>query len=174
MFKYTINRLCALMLMACFTGHAYAQKQKVNWLTPAKADTASVSKPVLIDLYTTWCGWCKVMDRKTYTNSSLAAYVNEKFYPVKYDAENKAAIKWKGKTFIFSQAYKANEFAVFLTKGRLAFPTTVIIPADGSEPQAIAGYLKPADMELILKFFGENAYKEMSFESFQKQMKRSW
>jgi uncharacterized protein YyaL (SSP411 family) len=177
MFKCTIDRLLAAFIcgaMLCLAERAAAQKPKVDWKTVAVADSAKQLKPVLIDLYTTWCGWCKVMDKKTYTNRELAAYVNEKFYAVKYDAESKAAIKWKGRTFMYSPAYKVNEFAVFLTKGQLAFPTTVIIPADGSEPQAIAGYLKPQDMELILKYFGDDTYKKMSFDAFQKQLKRSW
>lgn len=177
MFKCTIARLTAALILSaamCFAGDARAQKAKIDWINISAADSGNAGKPVLIDLYTDWCGWCKVMDRKTYTNKALAAYVSEKFYAVKVDAESRSAIKWKGKTFLFSSTYKANEFAVFLTNGRLAFPTTVIIPADGSEPQAVAGYMKPNEMELFLKYFGDQAYKTMSFDAFQKQLKKSW
>src|SRR6185503_4150425 len=59
----------------------------------------SESKPILIDLYTNWCYWCKVMDKKTYTNSKVISYINEHFYPVKFDAESKEIIKWKNKDY---------------------------------------------------------------------------
>ena len=135
---------------------------------------AATRQPVLIDLYTDWCGWCKVMDKKTYTNKDLAAYVQEKYYAVKINAETKAAINWKGRTFNFSSDYKANEFAIYVTGGRLSFPTTVIIPADGSAPQAIPGYLKPKEMELFLKYYGEQFEKRMSVDEYMKQAKPNW
>jgi thioredoxin-related protein len=56
----------------------------------------------------------------------------------------------------------------------LSYPTTVIIPTDGSGPQAIPGFLSPAEFELILKYFGENNYGKVSFEEFRKSFKSSW
>lgn len=142
----------------------------------AEAETAAATekKPMLIDLYTNWCGWCKVMDKKTYTNKDLAAYVQEKYYAVKINAESKTAINWKGRTFNFSPEFKANEFAIYITSGRLSFPTTVIIPANGSAPQAIPGYLKPKEMELFLKYYGEHFDRRMSVDEYMKTAKSTW
>lgn len=44
-------------------------------------------KIVLVDLYTSWCGWCKRMDRDTYTNEEVAAFINKKFIPIKLNPE---------------------------------------------------------------------------------------
>jgi thioredoxin-related protein len=63
---------------------------------------------------------------------------------------------------------------VYITQGRLEFPTTVVIPTDGSEPQAIPGYLETKDFELIAKYFGEGGYGKIPFEKFQKEFKASW
>jgi uncharacterized protein YyaL (SSP411 family) len=58
-------------------------------------------RPILIDLYTDWCGWCKVMDKKTYTNKKVIEYLQDKFYPVKLDAETRERITWNGKNLCF-------------------------------------------------------------------------
>src|ERR671921_2845222 len=69
-------------------------REKLPWmkLQEAQAAAKKQNKPILIDLYTDWCGWCKVMDKQTYANKNVAAYINEKFYPVKLNAEMKQAI----------------------------------------------------------------------------------
>jgi thioredoxin-related protein len=149
--------------------------EKLKWmnLSDAAASLEKEKRPVLIDLYTDWCGWCKVMDKKTYSNQQVAEYLQEKFYPVKVNAESRDAIVWNGKTYRFNSSYRSNEFAVYITQGRLEFPTTVIIPADG-EPQAIPGYLEPKDLELVVKYFGEGGYGKIPFQDFQKNFKSTW
>jgi thioredoxin-related protein len=148
----------------------------VNWmsLSDASARMQKEKRPILIDLYTDWCGWCKVMDRKTYSNKNVTQYIQDKFYPVKLNAETRDSIQWNGRQYHFSSDYRSNEFAVYLTRGRLEFPTTVVIPLDGSEPQAIPGYLEPKDFELIAKYFGEGGYGRIPFAEFQKTFKASW
>ena len=130
-------------------------------------------KPILIDLYTTWCGWCKQMDKKTYSNKQVAGYLQDKFYTVKMDAETHNTINWGGKTYQFNPQYRSNEFALYLTHGRLEFPTTIII-VPGQEPQAIPGYLEPKALELLVRYFGDGVYKNHSFDEYQKNFKSQW
>jgi thioredoxin-related protein len=148
---------------------------KTKWLTLAQVEDSlqKQQRPVLVDVYTDWCGWCKVMDRKTYANKKVSTYLQEKFYAVKIDAEGKQAITWKGKQYNFNPRYRANDLAVYLTSGQLSFPTTVIIPVNG-EPQPIPGYLTPAELELIVKYFGEGHYGKQDFGTFQKGFKSNW
>lgn len=44
-------------------------------------------KFAMIDAYTEWCGWCKVMDRETFADSATGAYINERFVSSKMDME---------------------------------------------------------------------------------------
>ncbi len=150
--------------------------EKTQWITLEQAaeNLKKEKKLVLIDLYTDWCGWCKVMDKKTYTNKNVISYLGEKFYTVKVDAESRSAIQWNGKTYQFNSRYRTNDFAIYLTQGQLSYPTTVIIPTDGGEPQAIPGYLEPKDFELILKYFGEGHYGKVPFDAYQRSFKSSW
>jgi thioredoxin-related protein len=148
---------------------------RIEWMSleQAAGSQATEKRPVLIDLYTDWCGWCRQMDRKTYSNRQVAQYIREKFYPVKVDAESRSAISWNGSSYSFDQGSRTNSFAVDLTHGRLEFPTTIIIPP-GEEPQAIPGYMAPRELELLVKYFGEGNNHKMSFGDYQKNFKASW
>jgi thioredoxin-related protein len=157
------------------TGARIAPAPSIDWMTveDAAGKLQKEKRPILIDLYTTWCGWCRQMDKKTYSNKQVAQYLQEKFYTVKVDAETKATITWNGKTYHFSPEYRSNEFALYLTHGRLEFPTTIIIPP-GAEPQAIPGYMEPKELELLVKYFGEGNFIKVSFDDYQRRFKATW
>lgn len=130
-------------------------------------------KPILIDVYTNWCRYCKLMDRKTYTHDSVKAYLESNYYRFKFNAESKTPIVWMGETFDYTPTYKVHEFAMYLTNNRLAYPTTVIITPDGI-PHVEAGVINPAQFELILKYFSNQHYKKSSIEQFAANFKSNW
>ncbi len=149
---------------------------KLDWLNmdELKQSMKSAPKPALIDLYTNWCYWCKVMDKKTYANRKVIAYINDHFYPVKLDAETRENIEWKNKSYTYNENFKINDFTMYVTSGQPGFPTTVIFTDEYSEPVSIQGFLEPKEMEPILKYFGEGAYRTESFEVFKTTFKSSW
>ncbi|MBY0477585.1 MAG: DUF255 domain-containing protein [Chitinophagaceae bacterium] len=151
-------------------------KEKLQWLSLEEAEQKikQEPRPLLIDLYTDWCGWCKVMDRKTYSSQDLIKYLNEKFYVVKLNAESKKDITWKGKVYSFNPAYKTHDIAIALTNGELAYPSTVIVPVDEDIPQAISGMLEVKEMEMITKYFGEKKYGKVAFDDYAKTFRPSW
>ena len=170
-----------LVLVAClFTLSSAkisdARREKPDWmkLNELTEKIKSEPKPVIIDLYTNWCYWCKVMDKKTYTSSKVISYINEHFYAVKLDAETKEVVQWNNKEYNFNDNYKVNDFTMYVTSGQPGFPTTVIFADEQSEPVSVQGFLEPKEIEPILKYFGEGAYKKQNFTEFKQNFTSTW
>ncbi|MGB2404834.1 MAG: thioredoxin family protein, partial [Flavobacteriaceae bacterium] len=61
------------------------QAQEINWLTLPEALEAQKAEPkkIFMDVYTIWCGPCKLLDRNTFSNKDVIRYINTHFYAVK-------------------------------------------------------------------------------------------
>jgi len=81
-----------------------------NW-DAAVAKAKKENKVIFLDVYTTWCGPCKMMDKKTFTDAKVGKYYNQNFINVKIDAEKGEGIKI------------ANKYKV------MAYPTNLYIDA---------------------------------------------
>jgi len=148
----------------------------INWITFEEAEQKMKEQPkkVLIDVYTDWCGWCKVLDKKTYSNPQLIEYVNKNFYAIKFNAEQKEPVQFLGKKWEFVAAQKSNALAVNLMGGRMSYPTTVFMEEGFKEAQPIPGFMEVYQMEGIMKFIGDNFNKKMNWNDFQHQFKPEW
>lgn len=159
--------------MACATDK---KNNEIHWLTIEEAEVKMKEKPkkVLVDVYTSWCGWCKVMDRETYANDSLIKFVNENYYAVKLDAEIKTPITFMGKKWEYSAQNRVNQLAYDLLQGRLSYPTTVFLDENFQNAQPTPGYLKIFQMESILKYLAGNNHKTKPWEEWQHDFKAQW
>lgn len=143
-----------------------AENEGIKWLTFEQAlkESQTTKKKVFIDVYTDWCGWCKVMDAKTFSNKKIAEYVNQKYYAVKLDAES-------GKTFAFNgQIVSERQLAGEIFKVT-AYPTTVYLDENFSMLSPVPGYLEVPMFDKILKFYGEDVYKRQSWQDFEASYK---
>lgn len=146
--------------------------QEVNWLSwneaAELAATEKNPKKVFIDVYTDWCGWCKKMDKDTFQNAEVAAYMTENFYMVKLDGEGKDPIEFKGKTYKFVPSGRKgyHELAAALMQGRLSYPTTIFLDEQFNMLSPVPGYQKPKPFLNIAKYFGNNIYKEKDWKTY--------
>ena len=47
-----------------------------------------LDRPIFIDVYTTWCGPCKQMDKTTFQDESVGTLLNDNFICLKWDADD--------------------------------------------------------------------------------------
>ncbi len=143
----------------------------VKWMSfeEAIARSKTEKRKIFIDVYTDWCGWCKVMDKSTFSEASVAKILNEKFYPVKFDAEQTNDIVFDGRTFKFipSGNKGVHELAAALLNNQLSYPTVVFLDEDFKMIQPLPGYQKAPEFHRIISFIGEDYFKKMKWSEFQ-------
>jgi len=147
------------------------EESPVNWMTFEQAVEKSKTekRKIFIDVYTDWCGWCKVMDRKTFTDPNVAKLLNEKFYAVKFNAEQRDDVKFQETTFKFIENGRSgyHQLAAALLNNQMSYPTVVFLDEDFKMIQPLPGYREAAEFHKIAQFIGEGHYKTQKWEDFQ-------
>lgn len=149
----------------------------IKWLTFEQAVELNKTKPghFFIDFYTDWCGWCKVMDKKTFQDKYIAKYMSENFYCIKFDAEQKSDIQFQNKTWKWVAGGRNgfHEIAYYFMRGQLSYPTCVILTPNYELVYPVQGYVDTKEFEPLITFFGNGLYKTTNnYEGFKASYKR--
>jgi thioredoxin-related protein len=151
------------------------EETKVNWMSFEEAVEKSKKekRKIFIDVYTDWCGWCKVMDKKTFNDPTVAKLLNEKFYPVKFDAEQSEDVVFNGKTFKFVPYGNrgTHELAAALLNNQLSYPTVVFLDEEFRIIQPLQGFREAPEFHMIAQFIGEDYYKTRKWADWQANYK---
>lgn len=170
-----------LTIMLAIIGlSATAQETKINWMTFDEAIEANREQPkkIFIDVYTDWCGWCKRMDQTTFSNAVIARYMNENYYAVKFDAERSDTVQFAGHEFVGTTQPNgrkgSHQLAMALLKGKMSYPSYVIMNEQNKIIQVVSGYQDVKSFEPMLHYFVENAFMTMErtqfMETFQSEL----
>src|SRR5688572_29614585 len=161
-FGFALITTVSIIVMSPDTTAMGAGEASFKWRTINEAldEAPEAKKLILLDVYTDWCGWCKRMDRDSYADSSVGAFISERFVPAKMNPEKEGTVKFDGKDF--TQA----EFGRAL--GITGYPATAFFTADRELITVVSGYYPPKDFHLLLRFLADEHYKTVSFEDSKK------
>ena len=148
-----------------------ASGDKIKWLDFEVAVARNKKKPkkMFIDMYTSWCGWCKKMDKSTFINPVIVAYMNKHYYAVKFNAERKDTVNFNGTKFINANptgSRSSHDLAKELLSGRMSYPSFVFLDEKLDKVTTVPGFRKAPEFEAILNYIGSNAYRSKKWEEF--------
>ena len=156
-------------VLVVVVGTCTAIAQEINWVSLDEALKLQKKEPrkIMMDVYTNWCGPCKMLDRNTFGNKDVIDYVNKNYYAVKFNAEGNSTINFKDNTFgnpnfdptKVNKRNSPHEFTRFLQVS--AYPTIVFFDEATNVIAPVRGYQNPQQLELYLKLFKSDKHKDM-------------
>ncbi|RMA66487.1 thioredoxin family protein [Ulvibacter antarcticus] len=177
-----MKKILLLFIILITTG---VSAQKIQWMTMNEALAAQkvTPKKIFMDVYTVWCGPCKMLDKNTFSNKDVIEYVNEHYYAVKFNAEGTEEIIFEDFTYTnpnYQEGRKgrnATHFFADALKLR-GYPSLVFFEADGTLIQALPGYKTPPQLEVYLKMIGSGDYKNVNtaeaWQEYQQNFKSTF
>lgn len=151
----------------------FHENSPVNWITFDEAYTKCKKnpRPIMVDVYTTWCGPCKMMSAQTFNNPEIAKYINDNFYAVKFDAESKDSVKFDKYVFVSTDASNPkapHQFAASILDNQLAYPSIVFLSNQIQRLDILKGFMPPQKFEPVLTYYGSGDYQKTKWEDYEK------
>ena len=113
---------------------------------------------LVLHAYTDWCGWCVRMDRETYTDDAVQAYLAEHYEATRLDLESDEVVTFFDNTLPMAALGDALQVA--------GTPTAVFVDSDGSLITKMPGFQTAETFLYALRYVHEEAYEQMSFAEF--------
>lgn len=159
---YIAAFVAALTLIATMAELTASGELEWKTISQGLENAPRENKLIMLDIYTDWCGWCKRMDRDTFSDSVVASYLKQRYIACKMNPEKKGKVTFDGKEFTLA------EFGQAL--GVRGYPATAFFNEKGELLTVVSGYMSPKDFLPVLKYFGDGAYlKGVKYEDYVKQ-----
>jgi len=175
-----LKKTYTIIAFFLLTSFIDVKAQEIKWLSLEQALKAQkvVPKKIFMDVFTKWCGPCKILDNKTFKNRDVANYISEHYYAVKFNGEGQEKINFSGNVFTNpnynpARANRRNSTHQFTQFLRIrAYPTMVFISEQGDLIMPVQGYQTPQQLEFFLKMFKQGDHQVFStskdFQNYRK------
>ncbi len=140
----------------------HAEDIELEWQSFDQASqlAAEQGRPILVDFYTDWCHWCKVMDAKTFNDPAVAQILSEDFFVARIHADDES-----GRIHYQDQGFNNVEFTRAM--GIKGFPSIAFFDSHGRPITIVPGFVEPEVFKYILAYVRDGCYKrQMSFQEF--------
>jgi thioredoxin-related protein len=128
--------------------HAAQNGDGIQWMSyeEGRKRGETEKKKVFLVFNADWCRYCVQMEKDTFQNPSVIAYINRNFVPISVNSDKQRAI--------------ANKYKV------MGLPNTYFISENGDQIGNRPGYISPKEMLSILKYINSDSYQTMSLQTF--------
>lgn len=163
--------LSVLFLSAMFIMPASAQ---VKWQTidqASQVNTKNNKKMFFIDFSTSWCGWCKKMDRDTFSDPVVAAILNKYFIPVRFDAEGNSSFSWNdvkySNTQVPGQKAQTHPFTRAILGQKIGYPSFAVFNSQRGLTQILQGYQGAYEFSMQLWYLCSGDSQRYTYDEYQ-------
>jgi thioredoxin-related protein len=168
--------LCLMLATGCSGKNESREASKTMAEAPATGDARmwigfnegmalakKQNKHVIIDFYTDWCHWCKVMDKETFSDPEVKKYLAENFVTIRINAESRSErVSYKGEEMTPVELARA-----FGVQG---FPSVAFLDRTGELVYMIPGFVAAKTFLPFMRYMQMECYKQqMTFDEFLKK-----
>lgn len=162
----SIRYVLIISFALTYACNGYAgDKSALTWMSfnDGLANVKKTNKKVLVDVYTDWCGWCKKMDKETYADGGIAAYLSKHYVVIKLNAESSSKVTYKGETY--TEQELAGAFGI------TGYPSIIFLKGNGDPITTYPGYADPAKFKKVVSFIAEDHYLTKKFDEYARSKK---
>ncbi len=155
-----MKKLMYVLILATYFSTQILASGGIKWITfdEGLSLAKSQNKFLLVDFFTDWCKWCKVMDEKTYADADVQKTISRNFIMARVNPEKPGTVHFMG------QEYQNSQFAQ--AAGVTGYPSTGIFSPDGNFITLVTGYLDIPKFNSLVKYLKEGHYKKLAFEDY--------
>lgn len=148
----------SLIVLLLTFGSVVSYAQEIKWMTFNEAMELQKKnpKPIFMDVYTDWCGPCKMLDKNTFHDPKFVEYITKNYYAVKFNGEGTDVINYKGMVMTnpghnpnAKGRNAAHQFTSYLKVQ--GYPSMYILDAKGELQAPIVGYYTAEQLLPLIK-----------------------
>lgn len=145
-----IKCIACLVFLGVWTHAAAFAAEPIAWLSYDQMNKQTTStKKLFIYFYADWCGYCRKMDKETFTDPTVADFINEHFLPVRVNSDQQGKV--------------AAHYGVS------GLPDLRFLTAQGEAIARWPGFIEPKQLLPMLRFIQSDSYLKMGYKEFLKQ-----